>query len=177
MTWDAYNRRKAALREIFTIVDRRRDLTPTELLDRVDPAREAFDDESLMILEVQLAWFQRLSGTLDRMADDVDGTPEDIAIAAWVDAAAEMPGARALLDAHLDEEILTKGLTNERTLMAAVAGVPIQRRDAAAAAGADIIDRARQSAVYPIRTDNTFDANDEARPAGLVARLRSVLAA
>lgn len=171
MTWDAYNRRKAALREIFTIVDRRRDLTPTDLIDRVDPQREAFDDEGWMLLEIQSAWFQRLSGMLDRLTSEIEASPTTVAVDAWVATAAEMPGARSLLDAHLDEPMLAKGLASERAMMAAVAG--------AHGKGDALITEARAKTIYPIRT--AVEAVDVdgggSGPTGFVARLKSVLAA
>lgn len=178
MTWDAYNRRKTALREVLAIVDRRRDLTTTDLLDRVDPRREAFESEDLLLLETQLAWFQRLSGALDRAGGHgLAETPEGTAIEAWVETAAQMPGARALLDANLEAPILTKGLTNERIMMAAVSGVPMQHPDAAGH-GERIVDAARERAVYPVLTgDVTADTEHPVGFSGLVSRLRSVLAA
>lgn len=174
MTWDAYNRRKSALREVVAIVDARRDLTPTDLLDRVDPQREAFADESELLREAQLAWFQRLSGTLDRFGG-VEETPESTAVTAWVDAAAQMPGVRSLLDAHLDAPVLATAVVNERVMMAAVSGVPMHHPDAAAH-GERIIDSARERAVYPITAPDA-ETTDENGFAGLVARLKSALAA
>ncbi len=174
MTWDAYNRRKSALREVVAIADRRRDVTLTDLLDRVDPAREAFDDESALLLELQLAWYQRLSGTLDRIAGAPDA-PGGTAIGAWVEAAAQMPGARALLDANLENPVLAKGLANERIMMAASSGIWMNHPDAAAL-GERIIDQARERAVYPILAPET-ETSDDHRSTGLVARLKSVLAA
>lgn len=175
MTWDAYNRRKSALREVLTIADTRRDLTTTDLLDRVDPQREAFADEAQLLLDAQLVWFQRLSGALDRSTDAVGPTPEESAIAVWTALAAQMPGARALLDAHLDDDVLAKGLANEYVMMAAVSGIPLHHPDAAAH-GRRIVAAARERAVYPIlgAADETANAP---RLTAFVSRLKSALAA
>ncbi len=179
MTWDAYNRRKTTLREALTIVDRRRDLTTTDLLDRVDPRREAFEDEDAFLLELQMTWFQRLSGQLDRSAGETGSTPERTAITTWIDTAAQLPGARAVLDDNLDAPALAKGLTNERIMMAAVSGVPMHHPDAADH-GRRIIDVARDQAVYPI-IDGDVVLTDESptslRFSGFVSRLKSALAA
>ena len=175
MTWDAYNRRKTALREVLAIVDSRRDLTATDLLDRVDPRRDAFDNEDQLLLEAQLAWFQRLSGGLDRASDK--STPEASATGVWIELAAQMPGARALLDAHLENPALAKGLANERIMMAAVSGVPMHHPDATAH-GERIIEAAREKAVYPVIAEGADTTNDSTGGiTGFVSRLRSALAA
>ncbi len=101
MTWDAYNRRKSALRGVLQLADRRREDTADELLDATPGAREAFGDELSLLFDVQMAWYQRLSGQLDRTVLEGDA-PATVAVEAWVAAAAAMPGARALLDAHRD---------------------------------------------------------------------------
>lgn len=179
MTWDAYNRRKTTLREALTIVDRRRDLTTTDLLDRVDPRREAFENEDAFLLELQMAWFQRLSGHLDRSAGETGSTPEGTAIATWIETAAQLPGARAVLDDNLDAPALAKGLANERIMMAAVSGVPMHHPDAADH-GKRIIDVARDQAVYPV-IDGDVVTTDGPQSSlgftGLVSRLKSALAA
>ena len=177
MTWDAYNRRTTALREVLTIMDRRRDLTANDLLNRVDPSREAFETEDQLLLAAQFAWFQRLSGALDRSVEGAATTPEASASGAWIGLAAEMPGARALLDAHLDSPALAKGLANEQIMMAAVSGVPMHHPDAAAH-GERIIAAARAKAIYPVIADTDSTSTDAAGGfTGLVSRLRSALAA
>jgi hypothetical protein len=62
MTWDAYHRRKKSLRELLVIADRRPGLTIEELLDTVDDARAAFSTPTELLFELQMTWFQRLSG-------------------------------------------------------------------------------------------------------------------
>ena len=172
MTWDAYNRRKETLRDLLAIADRRRDLTLTELLDTVDEGRNAFANETELLFDLQMAWFQRLSGKLDRLVSESVETPELMAVTAWVDAAGEMPGARALLDAHLDEPALAKAFAKEHAFLAASAGVPMDHPDLTGH-GRRIMDSARESAVV-VDTETVID--EEPRT-GLVAKLRSVIAA
>ncbi|KRC66534.1 hypothetical protein ASE12_18220 [Aeromicrobium sp. Root236] len=171
MTWDAYNRRKETLRDLLAIADRRRDLTLTELLDTVDAGRNAFANETELLFDLQMAWFQRLSGQLDRLVSESVETPELMAVTAWVNAAAEMPGARALLDAHLQEPALAKAFAKEQAFLAASAGVPMDHPDLTGH-GRRIMDSARESVV-----DTDTEIVDEEPRTGLVAKLRSVIAA
>jgi hypothetical protein len=76
------------------------------------------------LFDIQMTWFQRLSGQLDRLVTEGVDTPEIVAITAWVNAAGEMPGARALLDAHADASALHKAYAKEHEFLAASAGVP-----------------------------------------------------
>jgi len=146
MTWDAYNRRKETLRDLLAIADRRRDLTLTELLDTVDEGRNAFANETELLFDLQMAWFQRLSGQLDRLVTESVETPEMMAVTAWVNTAAEMPGARALLDAHIHETALAKAFAKEQSFLAASAGVPMNHPDVATY-GRRIMNSARESVV------------------------------
>ena len=146
MTWDAYNRRKEVLREMLEVADRRHnDITLTELLDTVDGGRTAYANETELLFDIQMTWFQRLSGQLDRLVTESVDTPEIMAITAWVNAAGEMPGARALLDAHADTSALRKAYAKEHSLLAASAGVPVNHPDLAAH-GQRLQDSARESA-------------------------------
>ena len=147
MTWNAYNRRKEVLREILAIADQRRDVTLTELLDTVDGGREAYANETELLFDIQMNWFQRLSGQLDRLLIEGVDTPEIMAITAWVNAAGEMPGARALLDAELSNPALGKAFAKELTLLAASAGVPWNHPDLNGH-GQRLQDSARESVVY-----------------------------
>jgi hypothetical protein len=170
MTWDAYHRRKESLREMLAIADRHRDVTLTELLDTVDPERTAFADETALLFDLQMVWFQRLSGTMDRLVSEGTETPDLMAVTAWVDAAAQMPGARALLDAHGDEPALAKAYAKELAFLATSAGVPINHPDLARH-GRRLLESARESAVEA-------PVSEPAEPNhGLMARLRSVIAA
>ncbi len=168
MTWDAYNRRKSALRDVLELADRRRTTDVADLIDSVPAAREAFADDAELLREVQMAWYQRLSGTLDRGVLEGD-SPALVAVTAWVAAAAQMPGARTLLDAHLDHPGLHVALAKERVLLATSAGISAYHPDLDGE-GARLVEQARDQAVYP-----EVVAEDESR--GLLARLRNALAA
>lgn len=171
MTWDAYNRRKEVLREMLAIADRRsNDITLTELLDTVDGGHEAFANETELLFDLQMTWFQRLSGQMDRLVTESADTPEIMAVTAWVNAAGQMPGARALLDAHADEPALRKAYAKERAFLAASAGVPANHPELSAQ-GQRIKDSAREFVVH------AEPVEDEGAHHGLMSRLRNVLAA
>jgi hypothetical protein len=145
MTWDAYHRRKEVLREMLEVADRHPEtITLTDLLDTVDGGREAFSNETELLFDIQMTWFQRLSGQLDRLVSESVDTPDIMAITAWVNAASEMPGARALLDANSDTPALRKAYAKEHALLAASAGVPANHPDLTAH-GQRLQDSARES--------------------------------
>lgn len=171
MTWDAYHRRKETLRHVLAIADRQPDVTLTELLDTVDPDRSAITDETELLFELQMIWFQRLSGQLDRLVSEGLQSPELVAVTAWINAAAELPGARTLLDAHRDEPALRKAFAKELAVLAASAGVPARHPDFSAQ-GQRIQDSAREA--LPERETSTLT---EGAKVGLIARLRSAMAA
>lgn len=170
MTWDAYHRRKNVLREMLAIADRQRDITLADLRATVDNAREAFPTETDLLFELQMTWFQRLSGHLDRLVAAGGSSPAIVPVTAWVSAAADLPGARALLDAHRDEPALRTAIAKEQSYLASASGV--------AAYGS-------QLRVLGQRIQDTARQNLAELPAveighgrqGLLARLRSVIAA
>jgi len=170
MTWDAYNRRKHILREMLTIADRQRDITLDDLLSTVEGAHEAFPTQTDLLFELQMTWFQRLSGQMDRLLSDGTESPELVPVTAWVNTAAELPGARALLDAHRDEPALSKAFAKELSYLAMTAGVPARCGDLWVH-GQRIQDTARSAAAT-----TPTDVPAPTRP-GLMARLRSVIAA
>ncbi len=169
MTWDAYNRRKSVLREMLAIADRRPGTTLTELLDTVDGAHEAFPAETDALFELQMTWFQRLSGQMDRLLSGEHESPDLVPVTAWVTTAAELPGARALLDAHLDEPALRKAFAKELAYLAMSAGSVV---------GSDLTTHGRriQQAARERLAAEPVPPEDEARP-GLITRLRNAIAA
>lgn len=176
MTWDAYNRRKSALREVLAAADRRRHDTADQLLDAVPGARDAFGDDLSLLLDVQMAWYQRLSGQLDRTVLEGD-SPETVAIEAWVAAAADMPGARALLDAHRDRPELAKAFAKERALLAVSAGVSSWHPDLVGR-GERIVARAQDQVVYPsVDSMPPLETDPQGRAGAFISRLRNALAA
>lgn len=167
MTWNAYNRRKEVLREMLAIADQRHnDITLTELLDTVDGGREAYANETELLFDIQMSWFQRLSGQLDRSLSEGVDSPEIMAVTAWVNAASEMPGARTLLDAELDNPALGKAFAKELTLLAASAGVPWNHPDLSGH-GERLRDSARESVVYTDAVEV-----EEPRSGSLMSKLR-----
>lgn len=177
MTWDAYNRRKTALRDLLTLADHHPEIGLDELLDTVPGAREAFDDDHVsVLLDAQMLWMQRLRGQVDRLmgADDVAAedvpTPEGIAVEAWASAAAQMPGARALLDAARHRPELAKAFAKERHLVATAAGVPVLHPDLDSH-GARLVADAR------LAVPRQLPARRDGGRHGLIARLRDALAA
>lgn len=170
MTWDAYHRRKNSLREMLVIADRRRDITLTDLINTVDGAHDAFADETELLFELQMTWFQRLSGHVDRLIADGTESPEMVATTAWVNTAADLPGVRALLDAHHDEPALRKAFAKELSYLAMAAGVPVRDQDFVAH-GRRIQDSARETlaALPPVPAEVS-------RPR-LMTRLRNAIAA
>lgn len=175
MTWDAYNRRKETLRDMLATADRQRTVTLTELLDTFDRGREAFADETELLFDLQMAWFQRLSGQMDRLVTEGVEAPELMAVTAWVNAAAEMPGARALLDAHRHDPALAKAYAKEQSFLAASAGVPMDHPDLTGH-GRRIMDSARESVVVTAPADTKVEQRDESHH-GLIGKLRSLIAA
>ncbi len=170
MTWDAYNRRKPIVREVLAIADRRRDLTLDEAFTIVPEANLVFADADDLLLDVQMLWFQRLSGQMEKQLTYGSRTaPELTAIDAWQAAAADMPGARTLLDTNLRRPELAKALAHEHRFVAIAAGVPDEHPDLEAR-GRFVVEKARDSMAYDPSTD-------EATTSGLIARLRHALAA
>lgn len=171
MTWDAYNRRKKTLREMLAVADRQRDITLTDLIDSTPGGREAFPTETELLFELQMTWFQRLSGQMDRLLSDGLESPELVPVTAWVNAAADLPGARALLDAHRDVPELRKAFAKELAYLATSAGVPASDADLTLH-GKRIQDSARSTAVAAPRTE--LDVHSRV---GIMARLRNAIAA
>jgi len=172
MTWDAYNRRKEALREVLTIADRHREgVTATELLNTVDGANRAFANEAELLLDVQMNWFQRLSGQMDRVLSEGAENLETLTTNAWIAAATEMPGTRALLDANADMPELRKAFAKEAEFLARSAGIPGNHPDLIDH-GQRIRTTAREGVFYGPVIPEIPDT-----PAGLLARIREALAA
>lgn len=166
MTWDAYNRRKDVVREVMAIADRR--LDGNDLYDEVPQAREVFASRSELLLELQMAWFQAVSGQVDRMLYVVVASPEDLVCDAWVAARALMPGTRAILDAHLDDPALQPALDKEARMLAVALGLP-PGSPLALTEGRRVRELARSRPVPALE--------EAAAPTGLFARIREALAA
>lgn len=175
MTWDAYNRRKTALRDMLALADRQGGATLDALLDTVPGAREAFDDPRIALFDAQMLFVQRVRGQVDMTVGDgleaASVDPEDAVVDAWATTAQRMSGARLLLDAAEAEGDLTKAFAKERALLATLAGVP-PRHPELQAHGRRIRDRAREL----VDERRAADLPEIPRN-GFIDRLRSALAA
>ena len=169
MTWDAYNRRTPVLREVLAVADRRRDITVDQAFENVPEAQHVFDDTTDLLLDVQMRWFQRLSGQMELHLTEGADDPEQTAIDAWQAAAVAMPGARTLLDTNLRRPELSKALVHENRFMAIAAGVPDEHPELESR-GRFVVDKARDTVVYDPSGHGAVDS-------GLMARLRHALAA
>jgi hypothetical protein len=169
MTWDAYNRRTPVLREVLAVADRRRDITVDEAIETVPEAQHVFDDTTDLLLDVQMRWFQRLSGQMELHLTEGGDDPEQTAIDAWQAAAASMPGARTLLDTNLRRPEMAKALAHENRFMAIAAGVPDEHPELEAR-GRFVVEKARDTVAYDPSGEDAVDS-------GLMARLRHALAA
>lgn len=173
MSWKTLHNRGEILRTVIEVADTRVD---GRLPMDVDGVRETFGDELTLLAALQLRWYTRLSGRIER---ELAAQPMDLeaaVIRAWHSVAAELPGVRAIVDHHrenpLDEPMagaLSVATAKERALLAVMAGQAGSADASAAKVGARIEDKARGSLRAP-------------RPAGpggglpsLVGRIKAVL--
>ncbi|WP_323792405.1 hypothetical protein [Nocardioides sp.] len=178
MTWNSLHTRGETLRAVIETANTRLD---ARLPMDVDGVAETFGDELDLVGALQLKWHTRLSGHIERQLQTEPMDLERAVQAAWIAAADELPGVRALLDHYranpLDDEMgwaLARAAVKERVLMATMAGRSGIGDLAGAPVGARIEEAARATrAARPVPTMHTLART---RPSFL-ARLRSVLAA
>ncbi|MGJ9413392.1 hypothetical protein ACHAAC_11865 [Aeromicrobium sp. CF4.19] len=175
MTWDAYHRRKTALKDMLALADRHRESTLEELIQTVPGAAEAFDDPQIALFDAQMLFVQRVRGRADMLIGDGVGDDsvahEEAVVQAWASAASMMPGARVLLDAAEARGELSRAFAKERALLATMAGVPPLHPDLDGHG-----DRLREQARSAVDEQRTLELVREPR-GGLMARLRDALAA
>ncbi|WP_375002882.1 hypothetical protein [Aeromicrobium sp. CTD01-1L150] len=175
MTWDAYNRRKTALRDMLALADRHEDVKLAHLIETVPGAREAFDDPRIALFDAQMAFVQRVRGRVDMMLGDglqnESVRHEEAVVQAWAEVAQSMRGARKLLDAAEAEGDLAKAFAKERAMLATMAGVPALHPDLD-----DHGARLRAAARERVAEHQALDALSEPR-GGIIGRLRDALAA
>ena len=178
MTWTSHHNRAETLRAVIETANTRLDARlPMDL----DGVAETFADELDLVGALQLKWHTRLSGHIERQLQSQPLDLERAVQAAWVAAADELPGVRAVLDHHrshpTSDEMgwaLSRATVKERVLMATMAGQAGIGDLAGAPIGARIEEGARATrAARPVARLHTLAAN---RPS-LLDRLRSVLAA
>ena len=166
MTWDAYHRRNDALREIAVVADQRRDgVLPWGEYE----TSRIFESRDDLLLALHMRWHNRLRAHVHK---ELDEQPVDLEIAAaraWRNAAADMPGTRAILDAHDASPALIPARNKELGFLAEAAGTANTGDSGANALGLRV--RARGQAIVV----------DRQRPAGrqsrLLRRLRQAVAA
>lgn len=147
--WETYHRRSAALRGLLPVLD----AIPDGELPWTDELAEVFTDRDDLLVALHDLWTRRLEARID-LALELHDVPELSVAEAWREVAAELPGARRVLDAHRDDEALRAHELHENRLVAVAVGLasladPVGR---SAALGRAFVDRAR-SAVVPAQRD------------------------
>lgn len=166
MTWDAHHRRRDIVRQISDRADARPD--GHDHLDEIAGAREVYPDHGELLIDLQLAWFQTLSGQLDRQVEHGVADPEGSVCAAWAAAADLKPGLRAILDTQRENPALSRAFDREAAALGWALGFPMGSAGAREA-GLRVRERARAEQRPPVSVPDT--------PAGLFARIREVFAA
>ena len=179
MTWTSFHRRGDVLRDVIAAADQRRDGT---LPRDVDGVSATFADDLELLGALQLKWHTRLSGRIEREQMHQPMDLQAAVVRAWQHTAEELPGIRAVLDAHRadpgDEataEIMRKSAAKEHVLLAVMAGVASAQDARAVAVGARIEDEAR-TAMSSYDAADGFEPHDSERPT-LLDRLKAALAA
>lgn len=173
MNWNSYHTRGETLRSVIETANRRQD---GRLPMDVEGVREKFDGELDLLAQLQLKWHTRLAGNLERQLNEQPMDLRAAAIAGWHRTAADLPGVRMILDQHIDHptdatmaQAMRKATAKEHLLLAVMAGLASYADAEAVPLGARIAEEARATYVpEPITTE---------RPASLLSRLRSALAA
>jgi hypothetical protein len=176
-TWTSHHRRGEVLRRVIESADERRDgILPMD----VDGVAETFGDGLDLLGALQLRWHTRLAGRIERELMSQPMDLESAVVAAWCGTAQEMPGVRAILDhyrAHPVDDAMERAMAvstaKEQSMLAVMAGRSSTTDAAATRVGAAIERRARDAYVAPSRPAGAHAAE----PAGLVDRIRAVLAA
>lgn len=175
MTWTSFHRRGDVLREVIAAADRRRDgVLPSD----VAGVAETFTDETELLGALQLKWHTRLAGRIEREQLHQPLDLPGAVVRAWQATADELPGIRAVLDAHraaprsdAEAAVMTKSAGKEHVLLAVMAGLASAQDAAAAAVGARLEEKARETwTPAPLPTTR-------GERASLLDRLKAALAA
>ncbi|GAB3030949.1 hypothetical protein GCM10011376_23950 [Nocardioides flavus (ex Wang et al. 2016)] len=174
MNRTSHPRRADVLREVTRTADSRLD---GQLPMDVDGVAETFGDELTLLGSLQLRWHTRLAGHIER---ELAGEPLDLGNAvtiAWLRAAEDMPGIRAIIDHHVDHPASAEmarataiATAKEHELLALMAGRASAPGEAAQRVGREIARAARASYVPGV-------APRQVEAPSLVQRLKAVLAA
>jgi len=176
MTWKSHHRRADVLREVVRTADERLDgLLPLD----VDGVTDTFGDELTLLGALQLRWHTRLAGHVERHLADQPLDLEGAVALAWLDAAEDLPGIRAVLDHYANHpsgpemaRAVAVATGKEHEMLALMAGRASAPGAAAQRVGRSIELDARTSYVPGRRRARPGDAAPS-----LVRRLKAVLAA
>jgi hypothetical protein len=147
MTWKSHHRRADVLRDVIRTADERLDgLLPLD----VDGVADTFDDELTLLGALQLRWHTRLAGHVERRLTDQPLDLEGAVALAWLDAAEDLPGIRAVLDHHVEHptspemaRVVSVATGKEHEMLALMAGRASAPGAAAQRVGRAIERRAR----------------------------------
>lgn len=179
MTWTSHQperrRRGDVLREVIRTADTRLD---GRLPLDVEGVAETFGDDLALLGALQLRWHTRLAGHIERELADQPLDLGNAVTLAWLAAAADMPGVRAIIDHHVAhptsaEMARTTAVATgkEHELLALMAGRASAPGEAARRVGRAIEVAARTSYVPGAAP------RPVAAAPSLVQRIRAVLAA
>jgi len=175
MTWTSHHRREDVLRDVIRTADDRLD---GHLPLDVEGVADTFGDDLTLLGALTLRWHTRLAGHIERQLSDQPLDLENAVAIAWLAAAEDMPGIRAVIDRHVEHptspemaRTLSVATTKEHEMLALMAGRASGPGEAAARVGRSIEAGARTSYVPGMR------ARPERVAPSLVQRIRSVLAA
>lgn len=179
MTWTALKSptsrsRGEILRDVSDTADQRRDgVLPLD----VDGVAAAFRDELDLLGALQLRWYTRLAGRIDRELTQQPLDLEAAVVAAWHATADELPGIRAVVDRHRDHPLddamaraMATATRKERTWLAVMAG-----RSGLADPRAHLVGEAIEEKARATHRPRPTTHRDE--PRTLVSRIRAALAA
>ena len=176
MTWKSHHRRGDVLREVIRTADERLD---GRLPRDVEGVTDTFGDDLTLLGALTLRWHTRLAGHIERELADQPLDLENAVALAWLKAAEDMPGTRAVIDHHVAHptspemaRALSVAMEKEHEMLALMAGRASAPGPAAARVGRSIELAARTSYVPGVRRRTAT-----AHPPSLVQRLRAVLAA
>jgi hypothetical protein len=168
MTWDARQRRDMVLREVMTVAETRRD---GHLPWETAGAEQAFGTPAQLLGALQMRWHTRLSGAIERELTEQPWDLGQAVVHAWRGLAADMPGVRAVLDAHADEPAMQRARRKEWVLLATASGLTGMDDPEAAPIGYEVEQRARSITVQKPAHGKHPAAQ------GWLSRLRHALAA
>jgi hypothetical protein len=169
MTWDAYHRRDTVLHEVMTVADTRRDGTLP--WGEVPGTEAAFGTPADLLGALQMRWATRLAGAIERQLNEEPWDLEQAVVHAWRAVAGDMPGVRAILDAHADEQAMQRARRKEWALLASASGLAAMDDPQALGIGRGVEQRARA-----VRVERTAPVQAVPRR-GWLTRLRHALAA